>query len=59
MTKTSLGKRPTIPGVTDLFNYEYYCCICFERLYEENIVIKNNQKQNVCKDCESKVKWNE
>ena len=53
---TPLPKRKEIPGVTDIFNYEQYCCICFEILYEETISRnKEGQMQNVCKDCEDKV----
>lgn len=40
--------------VTPIFDY-LYCCLCFERLTDDNIVVRSDGKWNVCKDCESDI----
>lgn len=43
--------------VTPIIPYPY-CCVCFEKLTPNNIVIRKNIiKWNVCLDCEEKVNW--
>jgi hypothetical protein len=42
--------------VTPIFPYPY-CCLCFEELNDNNIVIRKDVKWDVCLDCEDKTSW--
>jgi len=40
--------------VTPIFDYPY-CCRCFEELTDDNIVVREDGKWNVCQECENAV----
>lgn len=40
--------------VTPIFDYPY-CCMCFERLNDDNMVVREDGKWNVCKSCKHLV----
>lgn len=43
--------------ITPMFDYPY-CCMCFERLTDKNMVNREDGKWNVCKECEH-LAWGE